>query len=182
MTLDEYRFRLVNYSIRVNQLSIAESAVLQSQNDRDFENWMNDKTFTDVFETFLHEAFKRNATGFMQKLLENLPRNYIEGTFVESPNYIGFVIEWIQDFSKNSATSGGSTLYNVIKRSNLSNCRVRDPRSEKKVLDLIIHTLSKFNMDLFEVAATEFYLTSVRGMYVIALLTGTTRHRPYSDA
>ena len=48
----------LSYSIRVNQLDIAEYAVLQAQKDRNFENWMN---CTDVWENFLHEAFKKGV-------------------------------------------------------------------------------------------------------------------------
>ena len=47
----------------MNQLDIAEYAVLQAQKDRNFENWMN---CTDVWENFLHEAFKK---GLKTKIL-----------------------------------------------------------------------------------------------------------------
>ena len=58
LTIDDCRWRLVNYSIRVNQLHIAESALLQSEHDHEFENWMNSKS---IFETFFHEAFKERG-------------------------------------------------------------------------------------------------------------------------
>ena len=36
----------------------------------------------------------------MKQLLQNLPKNFIEETFVTSPNYISYLIQWVQDNGK----------------------------------------------------------------------------------
>ena len=48
-----------------------------------------------IFETFVHEAFERNATDFMTLLLSNLPKHYLEETFIHSENYISYVTKWL---------------------------------------------------------------------------------------
>ena len=84
----------------------------------------------------------------MKQLLQNLPKNFIEETFVTSPNYISYLIQWVQDNGKDLH------LYNVVKPQKFHGNKSNDMRNERKVLDLVVHTLDKFNIDLFEVAAT----------------------------
>ena len=84
----------------------------------------------------------------MEQLLQNVPKNFIEETFVTSPNYISYLIQWLQDNAKDRH------IYNVVKPQKFNGNKSNDMRNEKKVLDLVVHTLDKFNMDLFEVAAT----------------------------
>lgn len=79
--------------IKVNQLNVAEDALLETQTNHEFEVWMKDHS---IFETFFHEAFKRNAADFMENLLKNLPKNFIEDVLLPSDNYIQYATEWLE--------------------------------------------------------------------------------------
>ena len=101
----------------------------------------------------------------MRKMLNHLPRNFIVETFLMSPNYISYAIQWLQD-----AERGTSDMYSVVKRQTFS--KSNNEKNERKVLDVIKQTMDKYNIDLFELAEGEFEIASIRSMYVIALITG----------
>ena len=165
LTIDDCRWRLVNYSLRINQLHVAESALKRAMVDNALEKWMSEQN---IFEKFVHEAFKRNETDFMKNLLHNLPRNFLTDTFLDSPDFVTYAIEWIQNIDKHG------NLFSVFKKSGIAQLKSKhnSAKNEKKLLELIKNTLEKYNIDLFEVPLSDFSVISIRSIFVIAILTG----------
>jgi len=89
----------------------------------------------------------------MRNLLKNLPRNFITETFLTSPNYISYAIQWLRDVEL------GTSLYSVVKKQTFS--KSNNSKNERKVLDVIKQTMDKYNIDLFEVADEEFAIASI---------------------
>ena len=173
MTLDECRFRRVKTSLVLDQVKIAQLAVLDAQKDNDLENWMMENH---IYDDFLHEAFLKNNIDFFVDLLDKLPHSFVTKDFIQSERYLSFLANWLitqsdEQFNRFSILDMSRPLQSQIHRA-----LTVDQKQESKLLGVISQALFKLNLDL-KLDATRkggnsFNVRTIRAIFVIGLLTG----------
>ena len=71
MTIEECRLRKVETSLALNQVDIARQALVESQNEKGFEKWMQENQ---IYDQFLNHAFLNNNGTFFNDILHNLSK------------------------------------------------------------------------------------------------------------
>ena len=71
MTVEECRLRKVETSLALNQVDIARQALVESQNEKGFEKWMQENQ---IYDQFLNHAFLNNNGTFFNDILHNLSK------------------------------------------------------------------------------------------------------------
>ena len=154
MTSDECRLRRVKSSLLLNQVQIAQQAVVDAQKDNDLEHWMMEN---EIYEDFLHEAFLKNNIDFFADLLDNLPHSFVSRDFIHSKRYLTFMASWLsnrhdKEFNRfsvldNSRNKFKDTFSNFFDFEYFSNFTKGNPKSDSESASRRCKTRTKCSHD-----------------------------------
>ncbi|CAG5088051.1 Oidioi.mRNA.OKI2018_I69.PAR.g11714.t1.cds [Oikopleura dioica] len=161
LSKDDCMHRCLEYSIRTDNIQIAENMLVKSANDYNLESWM---TQYGIYEAFFVEAFRLDNADFMGQVLDNQSKNYLEDEFIHSPKFADYIASWMTSMQSGSLKKTSSVVY-----------RSKTAKDKRRLRSLILQKISKTGLDLMTVRETELPLESVRMLLLVALVTGRTK-------
>ena len=158
LSKDDCMHRCLEYSLRTDNIQIAEEMLIKSANDFHLESWM---TEYGIYEAFFVEAFRLDNADFMAQVLENQSKNYLEDEFIKSQKFPDYIASWMTSMQSGSLKKSSSVGY-----------RSKTAKDKRRLRAIILQKISKAGLNLMTVREADLPLDSVRMLILVALVTG----------